>query len=95
MKQRVILFIESLTAKDPPELDLLVDNIVKLALKMDAKRIVIDSLTAMEIDFNSCKEIRAFLHNKLLRALKKANLTAVAIIDVPYGETRIVSFKWN
>jgi len=64
---------------------------VKSALKMDAKRIVIDSLTAMEIDFNSRKEIRVFLHNKLLRALKKAYLTAVAIIDIPYGEIRIGS----
>lgn len=85
------LFIESLTAKDPPELDLLVDKIVKSALKMGATRIVIDSITAMEVDFNSRKEIRTFLHNKLLRELKKANLTAIAIVDVPYGEERIGS----
>ena len=85
------LFIESLTAKDPAELDLLVDKIVKSALKMGAKRIVIDSLTAMEVDFSSRKEIRVFLHNRLLRALKKANLTAIAIVDVPYGEEKIGS----
>ena len=85
------LFIESLTAKDPAELDLLVDKIVKSALKMGAKRVVIDSLTAMEVDFSSRKEIRAFLHNRLLRALKKANLTAIAIVDVPYGEEKIGS----
>ena len=83
------LFIESLTAKDPAELDLLVDKIVTSALKMGAKRIVIDSLTAMEVDFSSRKEIRTFLHNRLLRALKNANLTAIAIVDVPYGEEKI------
>ena len=85
------LFIESLIAMDPAELDLLVDKIVKSAFKMGAKRIVIDSLTAMEVDFSSRKEIRAFLHNRLLRALKKANLTAIAIVDVPYGEEKIGS----
>ena len=83
------IYLEALTLNDPVGVQTLVEKILETALENNATRIVIDSLSVLEMVFDEDQDVRAFLHNTLLRTLKNVGLTAVLITDLPYGETKI------
>ena len=83
------VFIEALTTKDKESLEVLIKNILEVIRKINAKRLVIDSISAIESLFTHAAEIRSFLHNVLLHSLKKMNVTSIIISDLPYGATII------
>jgi circadian clock protein KaiC len=84
-------FIEALTVTSPDALEALVRKILRTASEMNAKRLVIDSITAIEPIFEKTSQVRAFLHNVILRALKVAGLTSIIIADLPFGARSIGS----
>jgi circadian clock protein KaiC len=82
-------YLEALTLKDQVGVQTLVEKILETTLENNATRIVIDSLSVLEMVFDDDQDVRAFLHNTLLRTMKSTGLTSVLITDLPYGETKI------
>lgn len=84
------LFIEALTMKDADALNALIENVSRESLRLGAKRLVLDSISALKTAFSK-RDIRAYLHNALLKVLKALRLTALLIVDMPYG-ARIIGY---
>ncbi|MEM3040290.1 MAG: ATPase domain-containing protein, partial [Candidatus Methanomethylicaceae archaeon] len=53
--------------------------------EINAKRVVIDSITAISLALNNQKEVRSFVHNTLIRGLKMMGVTGLVIADLPYN----------
>ena len=60
-------------------------RIMEEAEKMEARRLVIDSMTALAQGMKSAEEIRTFLHTLLLPYVKRMGCTAILIEEVPRG----------
>jgi len=57
-------------------------------LEMNAKRVVIDSLSAIT-NLMTPSEARSLITNTLTKMLKNLGVTAILIADLPYGEVKI------
>ena len=60
-------------------------RIMEEAEKLSAKRLVIDSMTALAQSVKSAEELRTFLHTLLLNFVKKGGCTAILIEEIPRG----------
>ena len=60
-------------------------RIMEEAEKVGARRLVIDSMTALAQSMKSAEEIRTFLHTLLLPYVKRMGCTAILIEEVPRG----------
>ncbi len=84
-KEGKFIFIEALTLRDRASLEVLTTNILRSIKETGAKRLVIDSISVLEPLFTNDADARAFLHNVLLRSLKRMGVTSIIISDLPYG----------
>lgn len=66
-KEGKFAFIEALTIKQPYLTDVFIEVLLKAIKEINAKRVVIDSITAISLALNDQKEVRSFIHNTLLR----------------------------
>jgi len=60
-------------------------RIMEEAEKMGARRLVIDSMTALAQSMKSAEEIRTFLHTLLLPYVRRMSCAAILIEEVPRG----------
>ena len=56
---------------------------------LKARRLVIDSFSAVAQAFKKPIDMRAFIHTILSKVLRKAGCTTLLILEVPYGEEKI------
>ncbi|MCX8182629.1 MAG: AAA family ATPase [Candidatus Methanomethyliaceae archaeon] len=84
-RKGMFTFIEALTVKQPYLTDVFIDVLLKAIRETNAKRVVIDSITAISLALNDQKEVRSFIHNTLVRALKMMGVTGIVIADLPYN----------
>jgi len=56
---------------------------------LKAKRLVIDSFSAVAQAFKRPIDMRSFIHTILSKVLRKAECTTLLILEVPYGEEKI------
>ena len=87
--EKKFFYIEALTLQDQVGIQTLIEKVLETTLENNATRIVIDSLSVLEMVFDEDQDLRAFLHNTLLRTMKSTGLTSLLITDLPYGETKI------
>ncbi len=70
-----------------------VSSVLKIILeeisKINAKRLVIDSLSALTQAFMKPHDARIFIHMILGRIVQQAGCTTVMVVEVPFGEERI------
>jgi KaiC/GvpD/RAD55 family RecA-like ATPase len=81
-------FHESLTAKEaaaPAVLESILEEIGKIG----AKRLVIDSFSALAQAFREPHEARIILHTILSRVVRYMGCTTILIVEVPHGEEKI------
>jgi len=57
--------------------------------RIKARRLVVDSFSAMAQAFERPHDARILVHTVLSRIVRKAGCTAVMIVEVPFGEERI------
>ena len=65
------------------------ETILKEVREMGAKRLVIDSFTAMAQAFKETHEVRVVLHTILSKVTRLLGCTTILIVETPYGEDRI------
>jgi len=63
--------------------------IVDKAYSLKAKRLVIDSFSALAQAFERPIDMRSFTHTILSKILRKTGCTTLLILEVPFGETKI------
>jgi circadian clock protein KaiC len=78
-------FMDMVTMRGEDALKIVTEKIVKTTSELKAKRLVIDSLSAL-LQTMGVAETRIFLHTVLGKVTKSLDVTAVAIGEIPYGE---------
>jgi len=81
-------FIEAFTASEKASVEAVLDEMLEKIQEIGAKRLVIDSITALTNLFTPM-EVRALFHNTLYRICKDMGITAIIIADLPVGETSV------
>ena len=81
-------FLDLVTVKNEGVSDVF-NWIVDKVYSLKAKRLVIDSFSALAQAFERPIDMRSFMHIVLSKILRKAECTTLLILEVPYGETKI------
>ena len=87
-KERKFMFIEAMTFASKEAIGGLVDVIANAISELDAKRIVLDTVTAL-MGVLSPAEARAFLQTTLVKIVKPLKITTYLIADLPHGSETI------
>jgi circadian clock protein KaiC len=80
-------FMDMVTMRGEDALKIITEKIVKTTSEFKAKRLVIDSLSAL-LQTMGAAETRIFLQTVLGKVTKSLDVTTVAIGEIPYGEGR-------
>lgn len=88
-KRSMCIFLDYATVKEEG-ISAMLESILEEIVKVKAKRLVIDSFTAMAQPFKDPFESRIILHTILGKIVRKMGCTTLLICEVPYG-TNIIS----
>src|SRR4030043_2169944 len=78
-------FMDMVTMHGEDALKIITEKIVKTTSELKAKRLVIDSLSAL-LQTTDTIEARTFLHTVLSRGTKSLGATTIIVGEIPYGE---------
>ncbi|MCE4613824.1 MAG: AAA family ATPase [Desulfurococcales archaeon] len=81
-------FLSLPTIIDSYTIEQSIEEILGIAKAMNAKRLVIDSITAV-LKTLGPERTRALLHTALIPGFKRLGITALLIADLPYGSTTV------
>jgi len=87
-KEGLFSFLDMLTVREAgisPVLELIIGKVAELG----AKRLVIDSFSAMAQAFEKPHDARIVLHTILSRVVRSMGCTTLLIVEVPHGESRM------
>jgi len=87
-KEGKFMFIEAMTFASKEAISGLIDVIANTINELDAKRIVLDTVTAL-IGVLSPAEARAFLQTTLVKIVKPLKMITYLIADLPHGSETI------
>lgn len=86
--KRMFYFLDMVTAKEEAA-PAMVKTILDEVDRVGAKRLVIDSFSALAQAFKERHEVRVVLHTIMNRITRLLGCTTILIVEVPYGEERI------
>jgi circadian clock protein KaiC len=81
-------FLDLVTMREEA-ISTIMELIVRKIAELGAKRLVVDSFSAMAQAFRETHDVRIVLHTILGRIVKSMGCTTILVVEVPYGETRI------
>ncbi len=85
-KQGLFRYVEALTIADDEALAQQLEDIIGMAMDMNAKRLVVDSVTVMlQILGKQKSRIRKLLQNFFVNGLKSLGVTSILVAEHPYG----------
>ncbi|MEM2341895.1 MAG: ATPase domain-containing protein [Candidatus Bathyarchaeia archaeon] len=87
-KRGMCIFLDYATVKEEG-ISAMLESILEEIMKVNAKRLVIDSFTAMAQAFKEQFESRIILHTILGKIVRKMGCTTLLICEVPYGANMI------
>ena len=87
-KEGKIRILDLITVTEKTVSDVL-NKIVEEVLSLKAKRLVIDSFSAMAQAFKEKIEVRVILHTILGKIVRAAGCTTILVLEIPHGEERI------
>lgn len=87
-KERKFKYIEMSTVKEE-SITYILSMIMEEVLKYKAKRLVIDSFSAMAQSFEKSIDARLVLQTILNRVIRQAECTTLMIIEAPFGEKKL------
>lgn len=90
-KEGLFYYVEALTIVDEDALMSQLEEVLRLVDEVKAKRIVIDSITAMLQIVRDKAKIRELLQNFFVNGLKPLGVTSILIAEHPYG-ARVVGY---
>ncbi len=82
-------FMEALTIGDREALTEILDQLLSRAIEMKARRVAIDSISAILQILRSAHAAREVLHNFFLRAAKSMGITTILIAELPIGANTV------
>lgn len=89
-KQGVFKFIDAITFANKRSIDELIKTIAKTIYTIKAKRVVIDSITALYSAL--FKEVmRAFMHSTLFTLFKPLGIVTYLVVELPLG-TEVIGY---
>jgi circadian clock protein KaiC len=83
-----IRIMDLMTVGKSETIDLMLSSIIEAVKAFEAKRLVIDSITALTFAFKDKTEIR-ILVSLLQKFLRKANCTTILTTETPWGDRRL------
>jgi circadian clock protein KaiC len=86
-RKGLFTFMDMVTMRGEVALNIITEKIVEAVSELKAKRLVIDSLSAL-VQTMGIGETRVFLHTVLGRVTKSLGVTTVALGEIPYGEVK-------
>jgi len=81
-------FLDLVTAREEVA-PAIMETVLREVSEFGAKRLVIDSFSAMAQAFKGTHEARIILHTILSRVIRLMGCTAILVVEVPYGENRM------
>ena len=85
-KQGLFRYVEALTIADDEALAQQLEDIIGMAMDMNAKRLVVDSVTVMlQILGRKKSRVRELLQNFFVNGLKPLGVTSILVAEHPYG----------
>ncbi|MEM1585826.1 MAG: ATPase domain-containing protein [Candidatus Bathyarchaeia archaeon] len=87
-KRGMFRFLDLVTAREEAA-PAIMETVLREVSEFGAKRLVIDSFSAMAQAFKDTHEARIILHTILSRVTRLMGCTAILIVEVPYGENRM------
>ena len=87
-KEGKIRYIDAMTVVSAKDVEDIIRFLIESIIDLDAKRVVIDSLSVIT-DLLTPEKARALINNTLAKILKNLGVTAILIMDLPYGEEKI------
>jgi len=81
-------FLDLITVRDKGVSDVL-NLIVDEVYSLQAKRLVIDSFSALAQAFERPIDIRSILHSVLSKIVRKTGCTTLIVLEIPHGESKI------
>lgn len=67
------------------------EEILSAVKTVKAKRMVLDSFTALSLSFNDCTEARTVIHVFLGKIMRAKGITSMMLLEVPYGKNDLGS----
>jgi len=87
-KRNMFRFLDLVTAREEAA-PAIMETVLREVSEFGAKRLVIDSFSAMAQAFKDTHETRILLHTILSRATRLLGCTTILVVEVPYGENRM------
>jgi len=87
-EKRQVEILDLISLREPESVETTFDEIVETARVLGAKRLVIDSITALTVVFKDVAEIRTLI-SVLQKVLRGLNCTTILITEVPWGSNRL------
>jgi len=87
-EKRQVEILDLISLREPESVETTFDEIVETARVLGAKRLVIDSITALTVVFRDVAEIRTLI-SVLQKVLRGLNCTTILITEVPWGSNRL------
>jgi len=87
-ENRQVEILDLISLREPESVEIAFDDIVETARALGAKRLVIDSITALTVVFRDVAEIRTLI-SVLQKVLRGLNCTTILITEVPWGSNKL------
>jgi len=87
-EKRQVEILDLISLREPESVETTFDEIVETARVLGAKRLVIDSITALTVVFKDVAEIRTLI-SVLQKVLRGLNCTTILITEIPWGTNRL------
>jgi len=87
-EKRQVEILDLISLREPESVETTFDEIVETARVLGAKRLVIDSITALTVVFRDVAEIRTLI-SVLQKVLRGLNCTTILITEIPWGTNRL------
>ncbi|MCD6469220.1 AAA family ATPase [Candidatus Bathyarchaeota archaeon] len=87
-EKRQVEILDLISLREPESVETTFDEIVETARVLGAKRLVIDSITALTVVFKDVAEIRTLI-SVLQKVLRGLNCTTILITEIPWGSNRL------
>lgn len=87
-KKQQVEILDLLSLKETDKAEAALDEIIETVRVMGAKRLVIDSITALTVVFRSMAEVRTLI-SVLQKVLRRLGCTTVLTAEIPWGSSRL------
>lgn len=87
-KNQQVEILDLLSLREGDKMEIVLNDIIESVKSMEAKRLVIDSVTALTVAFKEMAEARTLI-SVLQKILRTIGCTTVLTIEVPWGSNRL------